>query len=162
VRLITDPLTARAADLFNVGYEILLQTLERFFAHTQESDGQLKTLTDVAVGLMNRVLLPLGDLITTLPAGPDYPGRTAGPTFELFYENDYLMPHQEAAWALLAERLDEAAGLCGQLQADHDHAVATRLDPVLAALRDMARMLAAELPAGTAHARLAAPPAPQA
>jgi hypothetical protein len=44
VRLITDPLTARVADLFNVGYEILLQALERFFAHTEESDAQLKTL----------------------------------------------------------------------------------------------------------------------
>jgi CDGSH-type Zn-finger protein/truncated hemoglobin YjbI len=107
---------------------------------------------------MSRVLRPLGDLITTLPAGPDYPGRTAGPTFELFYENDYLMPHREAAWALLAERLDEGAGLCGQLQVGHDRAVASALDPVLAALRDMSRQLAAELPAGSAHARLAAAP----
>jgi CDGSH-type Zn-finger protein/truncated hemoglobin YjbI len=158
VRLITDPLTARVADLFNVGYEILLQTLERFFAHTEESDAQLKTLADTTVGLMSRVLRPLGDLITTLPAGPDYPGRTAGPTFELFYENDYLMPHREAAWALLAERLDEAAGLCSLLQADLDQAVVTRLDPVLAALRDMSRTLAAELPAAAVHARLAAAP----
>jgi CDGSH-type Zn-finger protein len=158
VRLITDPLTARVTDLFNVGYEILLQTLERFFAHTEETDAQLKTLADVTVGLMSRVLRPLGDLITTLPAGPDYPGRTAGPTFELFYENDYLMPHREAAWALLAERLDEAAMLCRQLQRDHDQATVTRLDPVLEALREMSRILAAELPAGTAHARLAAAP----
>ncbi len=161
VRIITDPLTARVADLFNVGYEILLQTLERFFAHTEETDAQLKTLADVTIGLMSRVLRPLGDLITTLPAGPDYPGRTAGPTFELFYENDYLMPHQEAAWALLAERLGEAAALCRQLQADCDQATVTRLGPVLAALGDMSRTLAAELPAGTAHARLATatPPA---
>ena len=158
VVLITDPLTARAADLFNVGYEILLQTLERFFAHTEESDAQLKTLADVTVGLMSRVLRPLGDLITTLPAGPDYPGRTAGPTFELFYENDYLMPHQEAAWALLAERLDEAAALCAQLQADHNQVVAARLDPVRGALRDMSRTMAAELPADAEHARLAAAP----
>ena len=158
VRLITDPLTARVTDLFNVGYEILLQTLERFFAHTEESDAQLKTLADVTLGLMTRVLRPLGDLITTLPAGPDYPGRTAGPTFELFYENDYLMPHREAAWALLAERLDEAAWLCDQLQAGRGQAVATQLDPVLKALRDMSRTLAAELPAGTAHARLATAP----
>jgi CDGSH-type Zn-finger protein/truncated hemoglobin YjbI len=158
VRLITDPLTARVADLFNVGYEILLQAMERFFAHTGESDAQLKTLADVTIGLMSRVLRPLGDLITTLPAGPDYPGRTAGPTFELFYENDYLMPHREAAWALLAERLDEAAGLCLYLQAEHDQAIAARLHPVLAALRDMSRMLAAELPAGTVHAQLATTP----
>ena len=158
VRLITDPLTARVADLFNVGYEILLQTLERFFAHTEESDAQLQTLADVTVALMVQVLRPLGDLITTLPAGPDYPGRTAGPSFELFYENDYLMPHREAAWALLAERLDEAAGLCLQIQDDHDRAVADRLAPVLGALREMSRTLAAELPAGTAHARLATAP----
>jgi CDGSH-type Zn-finger protein/truncated hemoglobin YjbI len=158
VRLITDPLTARVTDLFNVGYEILLQTLERFFAHTEESDAQLKTLADVSIGLMSRVLRPLGDLVTTMPAGPDYPGRTAGPTFELFYENDYLMPHREAAWALLAERLDEAAGLCGQLQTECDPAVLARLNPVLAALRDMSRQLAVELPAATVHARLAAEP----
>ena len=159
VRLITDPLTARVADLFNVGYEILLQTLERFFAHTQESDAQLTTLADVTVGLMSRVLRPLGDLITALPAGPDYPGRTAGPSFELFYENDYLMPHRAAAWALLAERLDEAAILCAQLQADQEQLVAARLAPVLDALRDMSRTLAAGLPAGTVHAKLAAAPA---
>ena len=50
------------------------------------------------------------------PVGEDHPGRTAGPSFELFYESDYLMPHREAAWALLAERLDEAAWLCDELQ----------------------------------------------
>src|SRR5262249_33677584 len=38
VPLITDPLTAQVTDLFNVGYEILLQLLYRFFAHTSESD----------------------------------------------------------------------------------------------------------------------------
>ena len=37
----------------------------------------------------------------------------AGPSFELFYENDYLMPHREAAWALLEERIREAASFCG-------------------------------------------------
>jgi hypothetical protein len=36
-------LTARVTDLFNVSYEILLQILGRFFAHTQEIDAQLKT-----------------------------------------------------------------------------------------------------------------------
>src|SRR5262245_19536835 len=107
--LITDRLTARVTDLFNVCYEILLQTLERFFAHTEETDAQLKILSGTAIQIMLQVIKPLGDLITTLPVGEAYPGRTAGPSFELFYENDYLMPHREAAWALLAERIDEAA-----------------------------------------------------
>src|SRR6266571_5038928 len=93
VPLITDPLTARVTDLFNVGYEVLLQIFERFFAHTEETDTQLKTLADATIGLMLRVIKPLGDLITTLPVGAGYAGATAGPGFELFYETDYLMPH---------------------------------------------------------------------
>ena len=50
--LITEPLTARVTDLFNVGYEILLQIFERFFAHTEETDAQLKVLADATVALM--------------------------------------------------------------------------------------------------------------
>ncbi len=84
-------------DLFNVCYETLLLTLQRFFAHTSETDAQLMTLADVAVNLMLQVIKPLGELITTRPAGEAYPGATAGPSFELFYENDYLLPHRDAA-----------------------------------------------------------------
>src|SRR5580698_7374382 len=81
VPLVTDELTAQCMDLFNVGYEILLLTLERYFAHTEETDEQLQTLADVTLGLMFGVIKPLGDLIPTLPAGPEYPGRTAAPSF---------------------------------------------------------------------------------
>ncbi len=158
--LISDPLTARVTDLFNVGYEILLQIFERFFAHTQESDIQLKVLADATITLMVRVLKPLGDLVTTLPVGPGHPGRTAGPSFELFYENDYLMPHQHAAWALLAERLDEAAWLCEAIGSGRGPALAGPLAPVLAAMREISRALAAHLPASSAHAALAQAPVP--
>jgi CDGSH-type Zn-finger protein/truncated hemoglobin YjbI len=155
VPLIGDPLTARVTDLFNVGYEILLQVFERFFAHTEETDAELKTLADATITLMLRVIKPLGDLITTLPVGDEHPGRTAGPSFELFYESDYLMPHRQAAWALLAERLDEAAWLCDELQAGRGQGLAGQLEPVLTAMREISRSLAAQLPAGSAHARLA-------
>ena len=149
VPVITDPLTARVTDLFNVNYEILLQLFERFFAHTTETDAQLKVLADASVALMVQVIKPLGSLITTLPPGPAYPGRTAGPSFELFYESDYLMPHQHAAWALLAERLDVAAWLCSELCAGRGTAVAAQLEPVLDAIRQIAASLAAHLEAGT-------------
>jgi len=157
VPLIGDPLTARVTDLFNVGYEVLLQIFERFFAHTEETDAELKTLADATVAIMLRVIKPLGDLITTLPVGEDHPGMTAGPSFELFYESDYLMPHRDAAWALLAERLDEAAWLCDQLQAGRGQRIAGQLGPVLAAMREISQTLAAHLPAGSAHARLTGP-----
>src|SRR4051794_8206161 len=88
VPLIGDPVTARCTDLFNVSYEILLQLLERYFAHTEETDAQLATLATAAVTLMAGVIRPLGDLITTLPVGSDHPGCNAGPSFELFYEGD--------------------------------------------------------------------------
>ena len=73
---------------------------------------QLKALADASVNLMFGAIEPLGDLVTTLPAGPEYPGRTAGPSFELFYESDYVLPHREAAWILLAERIRQAADFC--------------------------------------------------
>ncbi len=141
VPLISDALTARCTDLFNVGYEILLQIFERYFAHTEETDPQLATLADATVALMFQVIKPLGDLITTLPAGPDHDGKTAGPSFELFYESDYLMPHRGAAWALLAERLDEAAALAGEIGSDSGGRVADSLAPVGSALSDIAQSL---------------------
>jgi hypothetical protein len=112
IPLATDPIARQVMDLFNVSYEILLLMLQRFFAHTEETDPQLKALADATVNLMFGAIEPIGDLVTTLPAGPEYPGRTAGPSFELFYESDYVLPHREAAWVLLVERLRQAADFC--------------------------------------------------
>jgi hypothetical protein len=115
--LITDPGTARCMDLLNVVYEVLLQLLSRYFAHTDESPEQLGVLADVSVGLMYAAIKPLGSVVTTLPVGWDMPGVTAGPGFELFYQVDYLLPHREAAWVLMEERLRDAAAFavrCGQ------------------------------------------------
>ena len=50
-----EPATTRAMDLLNVGYEVLLQLLSRYFAHTDESQEQLEILADVSVGLMHAV-----------------------------------------------------------------------------------------------------------
>jgi len=118
VPLIVEPGTTRAMDLLNVTYEVLLQLLSRYFAHTDESPAQLEVLADVSVGLMYAVIKPLGMVVTTLPVGPDMPGVKAGPGFELFYQVDYLLPHQAAAWVLMEERLRDAAAFarrCGQL-----------------------------------------------
>jgi CDGSH-type Zn-finger protein/truncated hemoglobin YjbI len=154
IPLITDRLSAQVTDLFNVGYEILLQLFERYFAHTEESDGQLGVLADAAIGLMMRVIKPLGSVITLMPVGDAYPGRTAGPSFELFYETDYLMPHRDAAWTLLVERMYTAAGLCRELTAS----LTGQLDPVLSALREIAASLAEYLPASSPQARAAQVP----
>ncbi len=141
VPMIEHTVTARCADLFNVAYEILLQLFERYFAHTSESDAQLATLADMTLALMFEVIEPLGDVLTTLPVGGRFGKRTAGPSFELFYENDYLMPHRQAAWALLAERLDEAAAFCERIRSKWGDEVGESLSPVSAALTRVARSL---------------------
>jgi CDGSH-type Zn-finger protein/truncated hemoglobin YjbI len=159
VPLVTDTLTARCMDLFNVGNEVLLQALERYFAHTEETDEQLETLAELALGLMFSVIKPLGDLIPTLPAGAEYPGRTAAPSFELFYESDYLMPHRSAAWALLEERLREASAFaerCRTQRAADVPAVASVLGQVGGALDRLADSLAAHFADWGAVSRFAA------
>ena len=71
VPLITDPGTARAMDLLNVVYEVLLQLLSRYFAHTDETPDQLRVLADVSVGLMYGAIKPLGSVV-------DHAARSAG------------------------------------------------------------------------------------
>jgi len=118
VPIITDPGTMRCMDLINVVYEVLLQLLSRYFAHTDESPEQLGVLADVSIGLMYGAVKPLGSVVTTLPIGMELPAVAAGPGFELFYQVDYLLPHREAAWVLMEERLRDAAAFavrCGEV-----------------------------------------------
>ena len=146
IPLVSDPVAGRVMDLFNVCYEILLLMLQRFFAHTEETDPQLKALADATIALMFGAIKPLGDLVTTLPAGPEYPGRTAGPSFELFYESDYVLPHREAAWILLTERIRQAADFC-EPGAPCDPPVTDGLAKIRSSLAGIADALAAHLPA---------------
>ena len=143
IPLIGDRVTSLCTDLFNVSYEILLQILERYFAHTEETDAQLATLASAAVTLMGGVLRPLGDLITTLPVGPEHPGRNAGPSFELFYEDDDLLPHRESAWTLLEERVRDASTFCAAVTKSSPQQVASALGPAQRALTAVADSLAA-------------------
>jgi len=92
----------------------LLQMLMRYFIHGQETEDELQTLSSTAVMVMFMVIKPLGQLLTTLPIGPDLPGKMAGPTFEI-YRTGYILPHHDAAWIVLHERLLELAAYCGKL-----------------------------------------------
>jgi hypothetical protein len=85
---------------------------------------------DVGVGIMFDVIEPLADILTTLPVRPEHPGRTAGATFEVFSQPDYLLPHGRAAWLLMAEHLSDAADLAGG-----ESARDARFVPVADALR---------------------------
>ena len=142
IPIITDPFTSRCVDLLNAVYEVILQLLARYFAHTDETDDQLGVLADVAVGLMATVVKPLGGLVTRLPVGSDYPGRTAGPTFELFYGVDYLLPHRDAAWAVMEERMRVLSELATHCQSSCSPIYMPTLIKITGALGDLADQLA--------------------
>jgi hypothetical protein len=140
--LIEDPGTARAADLLNVVNEVLLQLLSRYFANTEETDEQLAVLADTAVGLMYGAIVPLGMAISKQPIALDRPGVTAGATFELFYDVDYLLPHKRAAWVLMEERLRDAAAFATRCRGACTLELMTPLAKVAAALEKAADALA--------------------
>jgi hypothetical protein len=143
VNLIGHGFTARCADLLNATYELILQLLARYFAHTDETPEQLRALVDVSVGLMKLVVKPLGSLITRMPMGSDHADATAGPALELFYATDYLLPDRAAAWAIMEERMREIAELATRCR---DECIPTFLPPlsrITDALRHEAEALAA-------------------
>jgi Ferritin-like len=133
---ITDPLTAQVADLFNAVYETTLQALSRYFVHSGETDAQVTTLATTAKHLMNWVMRPLGSLLTSLPLGPERPGVLTGPAFEIVQPSFYVLPHRQAAWRILAERLEQLAERASRLNGT---AGLAQLAELATDLRGMAR-----------------------
>jgi hypothetical protein len=127
VTLITDPLTKRVADLFNAVYEVILQFQSRYFVHHGETQPELETLAKTVKHLMNWVMRNLGPVLTALPVGPEFPGRTAGPAFEIVRPAFFVLPHREAAWKILHERLETLAGVCAGLARETKPDVMTKM-----------------------------------
>jgi hypothetical protein len=150
VASIGDPLTAQVADLFNAVYETTLQALSRYFVHSGETAGQVTTLATTTKHLMNWVMRPLGSVLTTLPLGPDQPGVMAGPAFEIVQPSFYVLPHRDAAWRILTERLDELAGRADRLSG-------TAGLGKLAELADDLRGMAGDVASAAADGRGSAP-----
>jgi hypothetical protein len=113
--LIEDPATAQVADLANALYEVMLQVLSRYYIHHGETAAEFDILARTAKHLMNWVMRELGPVLTALPVGPSHPGRTAGPTFDIARPATFLLPHQDAAWKIIKERLDTLQQACASL-----------------------------------------------
>jgi Ferritin-like len=113
--VIEHPATAQVADLGNGLYEVTLQVLSRYYIHHGETAAEVNTLARTAKHLMNHVMRDLGPVLTALPVGPSHPGRTAGPTFDIARPASFLLPHQDAAWKIINERLDALQQACASL-----------------------------------------------
>ncbi len=87
----------------------MLMMLLRFFAHAGEDETELRLLARGTLRLMASVLRPLGEVIAQTPAGPEYPGKTAGPTFG-YTRNVHLLAHKQSAWIVFLEHLYMLAG----------------------------------------------------
>jgi Ferritin-like len=113
--LIEDPATAQVADLANGLYEVTLQVLSRYYIHHGETAAEFDTLARTAKHLMNWVMRALGPVLTALPVGPSHPGQTAGPAFDIARPAIFMLPHQDAAWKIIKERLDALQQACASL-----------------------------------------------
>jgi len=116
--VIEDARTARVADLCNALYEVILQVLARYYVHHGETQAELDTLAKTAKHLMNWTMRKLAAVLTMLPIGRSYPGRTLGPTLEVVRPAFFVLPHREAAWKILRERFDALAEAAADLARD--------------------------------------------
>lgn len=138
VNLMEEPLSIDLSNLFDGCYELMMQMLGRLFLHGGESQRELTKLADITVLLMRGVISPLGEVLTTLPAGPSYPGLRAGASFR-FSRDIHTPPNQVAAWELFIERLNELSAYSGFLQSTE--AVAVVLERVRRSLSRCAEQL---------------------
>jgi hypothetical protein len=115
--LIDDPRSGDVSNLFDGCYEAMIQMLGHVFLHPGASEDDFAQLADTTVGLMAEVIGPLGAALTTLPAGPSHPGKTAGPGFRL--SRAAAGPtHQASARAVFRERLSELAAYSRLIEAN--------------------------------------------
>jgi hypothetical protein len=112
--IITDTLSRDVIEIFVALYEVMLQILLRFFAHTEENEEQMYVLKSAFINLMPFGVSPLAKAITRLPAGDGFPGINAGPSFEV-YADVQLLPQMSSAWIFFQERLQEIAEACDAL-----------------------------------------------
>ena len=140
---ITDPAGQELAGLFNSAYDLMLMMLVRFFAHGGESEEELRLLARGTLRIMASGLRPLGEALAKTPAGPEYPGKTAGPTFG-FTGNIHLLAHKTAAWIFFLERLYD---LSARLTAIASHAsLPQEVQEAAAALESVAEHLTPFVP----------------
>ena len=105
---IADPMAQELAGLFNSAYALMLMMLARFFAHGGESADEMRLMARGTLRIMASGLRPLGEALAQIPAGSQYPGKNAGPTFA-FVGSIHLLPHKKAAWIFFLERAYDLA-----------------------------------------------------
>ncbi len=108
--LVTNPEALRAMDLGNALYNLMLRFLAQSWGRDSANKAAKKLYVDQARHLM-RLLMPVGEYLASLPAGPEYPGVTAGMSFTLARDIQRL-PLGDSEPLVLAERTHEIVAHC--------------------------------------------------
>jgi CDGSH-type Zn-finger protein/uncharacterized Fe-S cluster protein YjdI len=106
------PDAAQLLDLANALYSQMLRCLAQAFGRPGAPDAK-RLLVDTAIELMFS-LVPIAELLTTMPASPLHPGQTAGISFAML-RDVARVPHGAGEWLLLSERLGELARTAAKL-----------------------------------------------
>lgn len=116
--VITDTYAAEVAEQFDAVYVLMLRVLQYVFNGSTRHPELVATFSRLALELMVRVLKPLGEALTLLPAG-DPIGRTAAAPFTL--ERHVPLPTDpEPAATIVHERMQEIdAGLKNSARGIH-------------------------------------------
>ena len=80
--IITAPVSAELADIFDDLYNYMLRVLKYAFSAPLDKATR-KALCQFSIAMMPMVIKPLGDSLMLLPAGRLYPGKSAGPAFSM-------------------------------------------------------------------------------
>lgn len=80
-RLIQDHYTRDVALLFEQVYSVILGLLQYVFRKSSNDSFALQIFSETAMRMVSRVLKPLAQSLTLLPAGEIWSRQTAGPTF---------------------------------------------------------------------------------
>jgi rubrerythrin len=120
VHLVEYGYTRNVLELFNAGYETMVDMLIIFFANDGITPDERTLFMNTAFfPFMTMFIRPVGEILTMLPLAPDketpVEALRAGGSFE-FYINTALMPRTKKEWVYLGERLQELAALSKVLQ----------------------------------------------
>jgi rubrerythrin len=112
--------TRKVLELFNAGYETMVDMLILFFANDGISKNERNILMNTAFfPFMTMFIRPVGEILSMLPLVADEQRPLevlrAGGSYE-FYINIALMPRTKPEWTYLGERLKEMVTLSKTLQ----------------------------------------------
>ncbi|MFI5161382.1 MAG: ferritin-like domain-containing protein [Sphingobacteriales bacterium] len=117
---ITNPFGNDVSALFDNVYSLMLRILQYVFQSGPLPGQMERQLANTSIQMMARVLKPLGEALTLIPAGPEHPNQTCGPSFGLYRHVSF--PKEVSQVIILVEEGLLQISEKGKLLANHSNA----------------------------------------